>query len=114
MTKKLKNIQHNSPNVYSIHYSCESLNDSNDNISPRVTSISLVHLESFTVHSFAIHLEAEIQRISIDSISQKYDDLEKRMLTKFFRFAEEKDSVIYLHWNMPSTVSKHLHTGLRC
>ena len=89
-----------------VHYSCQSLNDSNEGYSPRITSIVVHNFESRTSHSFSIHLEAEIAKISKDKIEEKYDDLEKGMLKNFYSFVKEHQNFCWLHWNM-----RNIHYG---
>lgn len=98
--EKLKFLKGNEHNLYVIHYSCENLNDNNENISPRVTSIAVLHLQSNTMHSFSIHLIAEKSNISREEISSNYNQLEKQMLADFYAFVRENNGALWLHWNM--------------
>ncbi|EGQ8412022.1 hypothetical protein O1C66_003700 [Vibrio cholerae] len=98
--EKLKHLKENEHSLYVIHYSCENLNDNNENYSPRVTSIAVLHLQSHTMHSFSIHLIAEKRGISRDDIDKNYNDIEKQMLSDFYDFVRELDGAIWLHWNM--------------
>ena len=86
--EKLKFLKSNEHNIYVIHYSCENLNDNNENISPRVTSIAVLHLQSHTMHSFSIHLVAEKSQIGRDEIAKNYNQLEQQMLNDFYRSEE--------------------------
>tara|TARA_R110002124_G_scaffold249654_2_gene414756 strand:+ start:1443 stop:2132 length:690 start_codon:yes stop_codon:yes gene_type:complete len=52
------------------------------------------------MHSFSIHLVAEINKIPREEIHDHYDDLEKKMLAQFFSFLSENDGGFWLHWNM--------------
>ncbi|BDQ34171.1 hypothetical protein [Pseudodesulfovibrio portus] len=88
------------PAVFIIHYSCQNLNDANEGYSPRVTSIAVLHIDSDTMHSFSIHLIAEIEGIARDNISDHYDVLEAKMLGKFFAFVGAHQDAYWLHWNM--------------
>ncbi|EJL6615593.1 hypothetical protein [Shewanella psychrotolerans] len=97
---KLKFLKANEHNIYVIHYSCENLNDNNENISPRVTSIAVLHLQSHTMHSFSIHLVAEKAHIGRDEIADNYNDLEKQMLADFYSFVRDNNGALWLHWNM--------------
>ncbi|CAH8204405.1 conserved hypothetical protein [Vibrio aestuarianus] len=98
--EKLKFLKANEHNIYVIHYSCENLNDNNENISPRVTSIAVLHLQSHTMHSFSIHLVAEKLHIGRDDIAANYNDLEKKMLADFYSFVRDNNGALWLHWNM--------------
>ena len=101
--EKLKFLKANEHNLYVIHYSCENLNDNNENMSPRVTSIAVLHLQSNTMHSFSIHLIAEKSHISRDDITQNYNTLEKKMLADFYSFVRDNNGALWLHWNMSNT-----------
>lgn len=85
-----------------IHYSCQRLNDSNEGISPRVTSIAVLDYSSFTIKSFSIHLVAEVKKCKLESIEKHYDELEKDMLTDFNNFVAKHQNAAWLHWNMKS------------
>lgn len=96
----LKKLKENEDNLFIIHYSCENLNDNNDNYSPRITSIAVLHVGSSTMHSFSIHLLAEEKGILRSTIHEHYDDLERAMLRKFFGFVNDHTDALWLHWNM--------------
>lgn len=96
----LRTLKENEQSLFIIHYSCQNLNDNNENYSPRITSIAVLHVGSATMHSFSIHLVAEINDIARDSIHEHYDDLEKEMLRQFFDFVVENNNGYWLHWNM--------------
>ena len=105
-SKALPQLREQLETVLIVHYSCQSLNDSNEGYSPRITSIVVHNFESRTSHSFSIHLEAEIAKISKDKIEEKYDFLEKGMLKKFYSFVKEHQNFCWLHWNM-----RNIHYG---
>ena len=98
--KKLKVLKDNEKSAFIIHYSCESLNDTNENISPRITSIAVLHIESSTMHSFSIHLIAEINDVERDAIDEQYDNLEEKMLSDFYEFVKRNPDAFWIHWNM--------------
>lgn len=52
------------------------------------------------MHSFSIHLIAEIKKIPRENIHEHYDTLENEMLEQFFSFVSENDNGLWLHWNM--------------
>ncbi len=83
-----------------IHYSCESFYDIKDGKTPRITSIAVRHLNSAQTKSFSIHKIAELRNISINSISDNYDILEKEMLKDFYDFVKEYKDLSWIHWNM--------------
>lgn len=83
-----------------IHYSCQNLTDKNEELSPRITSIAVLFKNGHTLKNFSIHYTAEILHITRDEIENKYDEIEKVMLSDFFKFAEGHYDHIWLHWNM--------------
>lgn len=96
----LKEIE-NSPREYLvIHYSCESFYDIHDGRTPRITSIAVRELDSGQTRSFSIHKIAEKQKVSLDEISEKYDELEKGMLNEFMEFIQQSSKSKWIHWNM--------------
>lgn len=102
---KVASLHKNPDSLLVIHYSCEGLDDSNSGLSPRITSIAVLHAGSKTLHSFSVHLVAEILRYDKDIIDAiKYDELEKSMLEDFFAFASEHQHCSWLHWKMSNIV----------
>jgi hypothetical protein len=97
---KIDYLNKNISQILAIHYSCQNLNDFNEGYSPRITSIAVLHLGSSTMHSFSIHLIAEIKNISRDQIESHYDELEAEMLGNFYAFVEDHQDHNWLHWNM--------------
>lgn len=85
---------------YVIHYSCESFYDIKDGRSPRITSIAIRQLSSGQTTSFSIHKIAEIKGVPFVEMSDKYDELEREMLEKFFTFLRENSKMKWIHWNM--------------
>ena len=83
-----------------VHYSCQNLNDNNEGYSPRITSIAVLHIASATMHSFSIHLIAEVKNISQEEIHKHYDELEAVMLEDFYSFVQSHQDHYWLHWNM--------------
>ncbi|ENR8889908.1 hypothetical protein JAG44_001311 [Citrobacter koseri] len=96
----LKQLKANEKDLFIIHYSCENLNDNNENYSPRITSIAVLHVGSATMHSFSIHLVAEVNKIERNLINEHYDALEGEMLRQFFEFVSDNINGYWLHWNM--------------
>ncbi len=96
----LKKLKENEQDLFIIHYSCENLNDNNENYSPRITSIAVLHVGSSTMHSFSIHLVAEVNKIARGLINEHYDSLEGEMLKQFFAFVSDNSNGYWLHWNM--------------
>ena len=90
--EKVEFLKKNISQLVAIHYSCQNLNDFNEGYSPRITSIAVLHLGSGTMHSFSIHLIAEIKKINRDQIEEHYDDLEAEMLSNFYTFEMKRGS----------------------
>jgi hypothetical protein len=86
--------------LFAIHYSCQSLSDSNEGYSPRITSIAVLHIERSIMHSFSIHLIAEEKNVPRNEIESHYDDLEGEMLRRFYQFVSANPDARWLHWNM--------------
>ncbi|EHU5005532.1 hypothetical protein U0N67_004972 [Vibrio parahaemolyticus] len=98
--EQIKFLTKNTNSLLVVHYSCQNLNDNNEGFSPRITSIAVQHVGSSTMHSFSIHLIAEIKKISRADIEQHYDELEATMLEDFYRFIQDHQDHYWLHWNM--------------
>ena len=96
----LKHLKQHDSQLVTVHYSCQSLGDGNEGLSPRITSIAVLHMASSSMHSFSIHLVAEVQKVSRDRIHDRYDDLERQMLTEFYELAKSYQDSLWLHWNM--------------
>lgn len=99
-SEKIKELRRLENEIYLIHYSCQTLGDGNEGLSPRITSIAVLHLVSSSMHSFSIHLIAEVAGIKRDFIEEHYDKLEMDMLEEFYSFVKTIPSAIWLHWNM--------------
>lgn len=98
--REFKSIDRNRPNYLVVHYSCESFYDRTDGKTPRITSIAVRSFSSGQTDSFSIHKTAEKMHVDFLKIEEKYDELEKQMLTEFFDFVKEHKSNMWLHWNM--------------
>jgi len=97
---ELNKIYENAEHALVIHYSCESFYDIKDGRTPRVTSIAVRNLKSAQTESFSIHKIAERNKIKIKDLPQKYDVLEKEMLSDFFDFTRCHQTFYFIHWNM--------------
>ena len=96
--KILKTIDKNPEMYLVIHYSCESFYDITDGRTPRITSIAVYNFESAQTDSFSLHKIAERKHINLSEIEDKYDQLEKQMLTEFFKYAKEhKDFAMFIY-----------------
>jgi hypothetical protein len=83
-----------------LHYSCESFYDIKDGRTPRVTSIAARNFTTGQTASFSIHKSAEQLGVPPADISQRYDELEKRMLDEYFDFIKSRHGYSFIHWNM--------------
>jgi len=94
----LEHLFANPSNVRVIHYSCEAFD--NQERSPRVTSIAVRRLDTGQTESFSIHAVAEERELAFAQIDTHYNNLEKEMLERFYRYAGTTVDAAYLHWNM--------------
>jgi len=86
---------------YIIHYSSQSLYDEGiDGLSPRITSIVVMHYATRQTVSFAIHTVAESLNILKDQVESQYDDIERELLERFFSFLRDRREKYWVHWNM--------------
>ncbi|SEA83893.1 hypothetical protein SAMN05660420_03367 [Desulfuromusa kysingii] len=83
-----------------VHYSCESFYDIIDGRTPRITSIAARNFSTGQTHSFSIHKSAEQNRVQVQDINNKYDELEKQMLDEYFDFIKSRHGYKFMHWNM--------------
>lgn len=97
---ELNKIYENAEQALLIHYSCESFYDIKDGRTPRVTSIAVQNLKSAQTESFSIHKIAERKGVNISDIPERYDELEKEMLSNFFDFIRCRQMFHFIHWNM--------------
>lgn len=98
--QNLKDISNNLSNHLIIHYSCESFYDIKEGKTPRITSIAICSCDSAQTESFSIHKIAEKEKVLITEIKDKYDYLEKKMLTEYFEFVGKNENCSWVHWNM--------------
>lgn len=87
-------------NFYIIHYSCQSLNDENEGLSPRITSIGVTHLATEQTVSFSTHAIAEEMGIEKRDVLNRFDEVERKLLSDFYSFARDRRDKFWVHWNM--------------
>jgi len=87
-------------NFYIIHYSCQSLYDDNEGLSPRITSIAISHFATEQIISFSTHAIAEELGIARENVREKFDEIELNLLTNFYSFVRERKDKFWVHWNM--------------
>lgn len=96
----VKQLRLNSENFFIIHYSCQSLYDDNDGLSPRITSIAVDHYATEQVVSFSTHSIAEELHISRADVINLFDSVEKKLLQDFYSFVRDRRDKYWIHWNM--------------
>ena len=96
----LKEIKANPENFYIIHYSCQSLYDDNDALSPRITSIAITHYATEQTVSFSTHSIAEELHIQREYVKDKFDEVEYKLLQDFYTFIRDRRDKHWIHWNM--------------
>lgn len=87
-------------NFFLIHYSCQSLYDDNEALSPRITSIAITHYATGQAVSFSTHAIAEELRIAREDVMEKFDAIELELLNGFYRFIRDRRDKYWVHWNM--------------
>ena len=95
-----KQVKSHPENFYVIHYSCQSLYDDNEALSPRITSIAITHYATEQTVSFSTHSIAEELHISRDSVRERFDEVELRLLQGFYEFIRDRRDKYCVHWNM--------------
>jgi hypothetical protein len=104
-TNFFKEIRKHPDRYYIIHYSSERLFDETvGDLSPRITSIVVMHYGTGQIQSYALHVVAETLNIDRDNVPNRYDDIELELLTRFFHFVRDRRSSYWIHWNMRSIV----------
>jgi hypothetical protein len=96
-----KTIKKHPDRFYIIHYSSQSLYDEGpDGLSPRITSIVVMHYSTRQTLSFALHAVAEELHIEKADVSARFDDIERHLLTQFYDFVRDRREKYWVHWNM--------------
>ena len=96
----IREIKRNGDDFYIIHYSCQSLYDDNESLSPRITSIAVVHYSTDQAISYSTHAIAEEMGVARDDVVSKFDDIEKKLLDDFYAFVRDRQGKYWVHWNM--------------
>lgn len=96
----LKQLKKSAQSFYIIHYSCQSLFDDNDGLSPRITSVSIQHLSTNQAISFSTHAIAEELKIEREFIHKNLDSIETELLNRLNNFISERRDHYWVHWNM--------------
>lgn len=96
----IKELKARPENFYLIHYSCQSLYDDNEGLSPRITSIAITHYASEQTVSFSTHAVAEELGIQREDVRARFDEVELQLITQFYAFVRDRRDKFWVHWNM--------------
>lgn len=96
----MKEVKDQPENFYIIHYSCQSLYDDNEALSPRITSIALTHYSTEQTVSLSTHSIAEELHIPREAVRDRFDEVERELLQKFYDFIRDRRDKYWIHWNM--------------
>lgn len=100
---ELNELVRDKNNTLIIHYSCESFVTNHGN-TPRITSISIRNLKTAQTKSFSIHLQAQFNKLTLQSLkNDDYDKLERELLDEYFSFLGRHKTHRWAHWNMRDT-----------
>lgn len=100
MSDFINNIKKIPEIFYIIHYSCQSLNDDNETLSPRITSIAVNHYATGQTISLSTHSIAEELRIDRNKVLDNLDKIEQKLLKDFYDFIRDRRDKYWIHWNM--------------
>lgn len=98
--KFIREVKRHPENFYIVHYSCQSLYDDNEALSPRITSIVVTHVATEQTVSFSTHSVAEELRIARADVITRFDDIERQLLDEFYAFTRDRRDKFWIHWNM--------------
>ena len=96
----IKEVKGHPENFYVIHYSCQSLYDDNEALSPRITSIAITHYATEQTVSFSTHSIAEELHILREDVQDRFDKVECQLLQEFYAFIRDRRDKNWIHWNM--------------
>jgi len=96
----LKQLRRHPENFYIIHYSCQSLYDDNEALSPRITSIAITHYATEQTVSFSTHSIAEELNIPREGVKDRFNEVELKLLSEFYLFVRDRRDKFWIHWNM--------------
>jgi len=96
-----------------VHYSCQNLNDTNEGLSPRITSIVVCYYQTDQTVSFSAHSIAEELRISRNEVRNRFDEIEKKLLIDFYALVRDRREGYWIHWQMRNLVYGFEHLSHR-
>ena len=96
----LKEIRKHPENFFVIHYSCQSLYDDNEALSPIITSIAISHCATDQTVNFSTHSIAKELHIPRENVRDRFDEVERKLLADFYKFVRDRRDKYWIHWNM--------------
>lgn len=96
----IKEFKRHPENFHIVHYSCQSLYDDNEALSPRITSIAITHYATEQTVSFSTDSVAEELRIPREEVRDRFDEVERKLLHDFYAFIRDRRDKYWVHWNM--------------
>ncbi len=100
-TNFFESVKKHPDRFYIVHYSSQSLFDGDAGAyAPRITSVVVRHYQSGQTVSFSMHTVAEYLKVPWEDIEDRYDDIERELLTQFYDFARDRREKFWVHWNM--------------
>lgn len=93
---QIKEISVNKDQFIIVNYSYINIREEGT----RIVAIAIKEINTGESKIFSIEKTAEIKKIPFDEILNKYDEIEKEMLKKFFSYVKRKSSYNWIHWEM--------------
>lgn len=109
----ISELKRHPENFFIVHYSCQNLNDDNEGLSPRITSIAVVHYATEQSVSFSTHAVAEELHIERQDVRAEFDQIELELLTQFYQFVRDRRDKYWVHWNMRNSTFGFEHLAHR-
>lgn len=103
----IKGIKRYPERYYIVHYSSESIYDEGvdrGGMSPRITSIAVMHVPTRQTVSFSMHAIAEEKGIPKQGVEQHYDEIELAIIERFYVFVRDRREKYWIHWQMKNIV----------
>lgn len=103
----IKGIKQHSERYYIVHHSSQSLYDEGvdrDGMSPRITSIVVMHVPTRQTVSFSMHAVAEEKGIAKEDVEQRYNEIEREIIERFYSFVRDRREKYWVHWQMKNIV----------
>lgn len=103
----IKGIKQHSERYYIVHHSSQSLYDEGvdrDGMSPRITSIVVMHVPTRQTVSFSMHAVAEEKGIAKEDVEQRYNEIEREIIERFYSFVRDRREKYWVYWQMKNIV----------